>query len=266
MEKTSKVVVITGASSGIGNELANLYAKNGHIVYGVGQRTLENTQFNYYKVNISNPENCEEFINEVISKHKKIDILINNAGMGISAPIENTNLSDAKKLFDVNFFGSVNMVKCVLPHMRKANSGHIVNVSSVASFVPIPFQIFYSASKAALDAFASGLRSEIKDYKIQVTCVHPGDVKTGFTASRKKELLDSSNPYSKNYNSAVGHMEHDEQNGMSAAKVAKKIYKISFKKHTRATNVIGGKYKLMCALLKIFNPKLREAIVRKFYY
>ena len=266
MEKKDKIVVVTGASSGIGKEIANLYLNNGYTVFGIGQRELNDVAFHYYKVNVCNLNECESFINEIITNHGKIDILINNAGMGISAPVEFTNMQDAKRLFDVNFFGSVNMAKCVLPYMRENNSGHIINVSSVASFVPIPFQIFYSSSKAALDTFASGLRSELKGYNVQITNVHPGDVKTGFTASRKKELLEDSNPYAKNYNSAVGHMEHDEQNGMSPVKVAKKIYKLSFKKHTRATNVIGGKYKVMCALLKVFTPKTREAIVRKFYY
>ena len=261
-----KVIIVSGASSGIGLEIANLFLKENYIVYGIGQRELNDVEFNYERVNICNFSECEKLVNMVIEKHGKIDVLVNNAGMGISGPIEFTEIEDAKKLFDVNFFGAVNLTKCVLPSMRENRSGRIINVSSVASFVPIPFQVYYSASKSALDTFASGLRSEVKEFNIKVVNVHPGDVKTNFTAVRKKARLEENNPYAKNCNSAISAMEKDEQNGMKPIKVAKVVLKLAKKKILRKTNVVGGKYKLMCFALNLFNPKLKEAIVRKFYF
>ena len=261
-----KVVVVTGASSGIGFEIANLFLENGFSVYGLGQRELNDVKFNYSRVNLCELDECKAFVDMVLEKEGKIDVVVNNAGMGISGPIENTSIDEAKKLFDINFFGAVNMIQCVLPSMRERNSGRIINVSSVASFVPIPFQVYYSASKSALDTFASGLRSEVKDFKIKVINVHPGDVKTNFTAVRKKTLLDESNPYAKNCNSAISAMEKDEQNGMAPIKVAKVVFKLSKKRITKCRNIVGGKYKLMCFALSLFNPKLKEAIVRKFYF
>ena len=265
-KKVKKVAIVSGASSGIGMEIANLFLSKGFEVYGLGQRELTGVSFNYERVNICNLDECQKLVDMVIKKHGKVDVLVNNAGMGISGPIELVNVDEAKKLFDVNFFGAVNLTKCVLPSMRENNSGRIINVSSVASFIPIPFQVFYSASKSALDIFASGLRSEVKPFNIKVVNVHPGDVKTGFTSARKKDELESSNPYAKNYNSAIGAMEKDEQNGMPASKVAKVVFKMSYKKCLKKTNVVGGKYKLMCFALNLFNPKLKEAIVRKFYF
>ena len=265
-KESKKIVIVSGASSGMGLEIANLFLKNGFIVYGLGQRELNDVEFNYERVNICNENECEKLVNMVIEKHGKIDVLVNNAGMGISGPIEFTEIEDAKKLFDVNFFGAVNLTKCVLPSMRENRSGRIINVSSVASFVPIPFQVYYSASKSALDTFASGLRSEVKEFNIKVVNVHPGDVKTNFTAVRKKAKLADNNPYAKNCNSAISAMEKDEQNGMAPIKVAKVVLKLAKKNSLRKTNVVGGKYKLMCFALNLFNPKLKEAIVRKFYF
>ena len=261
-----KVVLISGASSGIGKEIADLFLEQNCVVYGIGQRELKGAKFNYIQANICDFSLCEKLVKTVVEECGKIDVLINNAGIGISGPIENTNIDDAKKLFDVNFFGAVNLTKSVLPYMREQKGGKIINISSVASFVPIPFQVFYSASKSALDIFASGLRSEVKCFNIKVANIHPGDVRTEFTERRKKALLDENNPYAKNCNNAVKNMEKDEINGMSPSKIAKVVFKVANKNNPKAFNVVGGKYKFLTFILKLFPCKTREALVRKFYF
>ena len=174
--------------------------------------------------------NDEEILSlEILQKEGRLDIVISNAGMGISGPVEDAKFSDIQRIININFLGSVNVVKAVLPIMRTQGYGKIICTSSVASFVPLPFQAFYSASKSALDSFVDATRSEVKSFGIDIMCVHPGDVRTGFTLARDKQELKEDSPYRQICNNCVGHMEKDEQSGMTADYVANKIYNQSLK-------------------------------------
>ncbi len=257
----NKVVLITGVSSGIGLELAKLFIKNNYIVYGVSRKTFDMEKLNHICCDVSNYENCKNTIDTIIKKEGKIDILINNAGMGISGSIENTSESDAKKIFDINFFGCFYMCKFVLPYIKETK-GRIVNVSSVASKFFIPFQGFYSATKASIDAISSAMRAETRPFGIKIINVLPGDTKTSFTKNRVKQF---DGDYNERYIKSITKMEKDEQNGMTSSFVAKKIYKISTKKHPPSTQVIGIQYKLLLFLGKILPTKLIEFIISKMY-
>ena len=125
-------------------------------------------------------------IQEILKREDHIDVLINNAGFGISGAVEFTKTEDAQHQLDVNFFGMVRMNRQVLPVMRRQCYGRIVNLSSVAGAIPIPFQTYYSASKAAINSYTMALANEVKPFGIQVCCVQPGDIRTGFTAAREK--------------------------------------------------------------------------------
>lgn len=122
----------------------------------------------------------------MISEQGRIDILINNAGFGISGAVEFTQTEEAMRLFDVNFFGMVRMTEKVIPYMRENGGGRIVNISSVAAVVPIPFQTYYSASKAAISSYSMALANEVGRFGIRVSAIMPGDISTGFTDARKK--------------------------------------------------------------------------------
>lgn len=128
-------------------------------------------------------------VQQVIQKETKIDAVINCAGFGISGAVEFTSMEQAKAQFDVNFFGTVTVNKAVLPFMRHQGKGHIVNISSVAAVAHIPFQTFYSASKAAVSSYSYALANEVKPYGIHVTVVELGDICTGFTKARQKSIL-----------------------------------------------------------------------------
>ena len=181
-----KVVLITGASSGIGLELSKLFIKNRYKVYGASRNEFSMEGLNHLKCDVSSSDQCKYVINEIIRREGKIDIIINNAGIGTSGSIENTSEEDAKKIFDVNFFGTFFMCKFALPSLRQTK-GRIVNVSSVASKFFIPFQGFYSATKASVDAISAAMRAETKPFKVKITNVRPGDTKTSFTKNRIKQ-------------------------------------------------------------------------------
>ncbi len=261
-----KVVLITGASSGIGLATAKEFVLAGAKVYGIGRKHINIDGMTYIQCDVRDEEGMSKVVHDIVEKEGHIDILISNAGIGISGPVENATLAEIKRIMDINFIGSVIAVKAVLPYMRERGCGRIVCVSSVGSMVALPFQSFYTASKAALDGFVDGVRSEIKSFGIEIFCVHPGDVKTGFTATRVKQEIDETNPYSNVCDKCVGHMERDEQSGMAPEYVAGKIYKTATRRGYKLRNVIGCKYKLFMFLLNLMPRKMKEWAVRKMYF
>lgn len=262
-KQQTKVIVLTGGSSGIGLATVKLFSKKGHIVYELSRSGESFDKVKHIYCDVAKEETVQAAINQVIAEQGHIDVLINNAGFGISGPIEFTKLEDAKKQFDVNFFGSLNVVKAVVPHMRKENRGRIVFVSSVAAVFSIPFQSFYSAAKSALNSLCLSLRNELKPFHISVCALMPGDVSTGFTKKREKSI-EGSDVYTR-LEKSVKTMEHDETNGMSPDKMAKKLYKISSKSRVKPLYVGGAKYALFCFLAKILPTRFFNWVVGKLY-
>ena len=262
-QPTKKVLVLTGGSSGIGLATVKRFASKGYIVYELSRSGKSFEGVNHIYCDVTNEDTVKAAIEQVIHEQGQIDVLINNAGFGISGPIEFTKTEDAKKQFDVNFFGTLNVVKAVVPHMRKAGKGRIVFVSSVAAVFSIPFQSFYSAAKAALNSLCLALRNELKPFHISVTSLMPGDVSTGFTAAREKSV-EGSAVYTR-LEKSVKTMEHDETHGMSPDKMAKKLYKITSKSRVKPLYVGGAKYALFCFLAKIFPTRFFNWVVGKLY-
>ena len=262
-KQKTKVVVITGGSSGIGLATVKRFATKGHIVYELSRsgKSFDNVQHIF--CDVTKEETVQSAINQVIAEQGHVDVLINNAGFGISGPIEFTKIEDAKKQFDVNFFGSLNVVKAVVPHMRKEQRGRIVFVSSVAAVFSIPFQSFYSAAKAAMNSLTLSLANELRPFHISVCALMPGDVATGFTAAREKSV-EGSDVYTR-LSKSVETMEHDETHGMSPNKIAKKLYKISSKSRVKPFYVGGGKYALFCFLAKLLPTRFFNWVVGKLY-
>jgi len=259
-----KVVVITGASAGIGLEIAKQMIKKEFIVYSLSRRIAPAKEIITIETDVTNPDSVKKAISKIFEQEKRIDILINNAGMGISGSIEDTILEDAKYIFDVNFFGAFLVSREVVPIMRTIGGGTIVNVSSVAASISIPFQSFYSATKAALTSLSDSLRSEVKPFNIKVVTALPGDVKTDFTVSRKKNKVNSA-VYESRIEKSVATMEKDEQNGIPSNFAAKVVVKMATKKNPPLNFVIGGKYKIFVFLLKVLPQRFVRFIVDKMY-
>lgn len=263
LNRDNLVAIVTGASSGIGLATAKMLNEKGVKVYGMAHGDFQ-AEFEYVKCDVTDAEQVENAVKAVFEKEERIDLLVNCAGMGISGSVENSPNEKIKKIFDVNFFGTVNMCKASVPYMRKNGFGRIVNISSVAGELPIPFQTFYSATKASIESFSAGLGMEVKPFGIKVACVLPGDTKTGFTKAREKNPLDDES-YGNRINKSVGQMEHDEQNGMTPESVAKVICKSLFKKNPKPINVVGFKYKLFLFLNRILPRKLVYKILYDMY-
>lgn len=258
-----KVALITGGNSGIGKHTAEALTKNGCTVYDLSRRDIENKDIIHIKTDVTDEAQVKLAINRIIEEQGRIDIVINCAGFGISGAVEFTELSEAKAQFDVNFFGMVNVNKAVIPHMRK-NGGRIVNISSVAAVAHIPFQTYYSASKAAIESYTCALANEVKSFGISVTAIQPGDICTPFTQARQKSF-DGDDVYCGRISRSVAGMEKDEQKGMSPEFAGDYIAKIALKKNVKPIYAIGLSYKILSVLCKTFPCSFRNKVVGMLY-
>lgn len=258
------VAIVTGGSSGIGLATVQKLVEHGITVYEVSRRDIEIVGATHVKGDVTDETAMKNIVSAVVQQEGQLDILVCSAGFGISGAVEFTDLDAAKRQFDVNFFGVVNTVKAVLPIMRKQGRGRVVLVSSVAGAIAIPFQTFYSASKAAINSYACALRNEVSPYGITVTAVMPGDIATGFTAAREKSPV-GDGEYGGRISKSVARMEHDEQNGMQASVAGNYIAKQCLKRRVPPTSSIGFTYKLLVFLTRILPAKLVSKIVFSMY-
>jgi short-subunit dehydrogenase len=163
-------------------------------------------------LDVTRDESVHACIAEVIRAAGRIDAVINNAGIGIAGAIEDTTTAEAQSQFDTNFFGLHRVCRAVLPHLRAQRAGTIINMSSLAGRIPLPFQAFYSATKFAIEAYTEALRMEVRPFGISVSMIEPGDFATSFTANRRmtNETIPAS-PYYQSATRAIATMAHDEQ-------------------------------------------------------
>ncbi len=260
----NKVVIITGGSSGIGLCTAAALRDRGCKVYELSRRDSEVTGITHIKCDVTDEAQIAAAVGQVMTENGRIDILINNAGFGISGAVEFTDTTDVRRLFDVNFFGMVRMNHAVLPLMRQQGGGRIVNLSSVAAPVPIPFQTYYSAGKAAVNSYTMALSNEVKPFGITVCAVMPGDIKTGFTSARQKNIA-GDDIYGGRITRSVAGMEKDEQTGMDPAKAGAFIASVALKNSRKPLYTIGFGYKCAVFLTKILPARWLNALIGQLY-
>jgi short-subunit dehydrogenase len=257
--------VITGASKGIGLALAEELTANGRTVYSFSRSAPPNSQIKHIFCDVSDKQSIENAFKEFFEKETNIEILVNNAGIGISGAAENAKEEDIRNIFDVNFHGAVHCSQQAIPKMREQKDGKIIFISSAAAIFSIPFQSFYTATKSAMSAFAEGLRMELKSFGIQVGTILICDTKTDFTKNRKKDS-GGEEFYGKRIERSVSVMEHDEQKGMSAEKAAKKIAKYLNKKRIKVYKAIGSQFKVPLPVLLFLNKILPRKWVLGIIY
>ena len=235
------IVFITGVSSGFGLETARLLAQEGHTVYGTVRREVEPLpQVHYLHVDVRDRDAVLNAVAQVIEKEGRIDVLVNNAGMGIGGPLEFATEEEIRLQMDTNFMGLVHCVDAVLPHMRRQGGGKIIALSSIGGLMGLPFQGFYSASKFAIEGYCEALRLETQQQGIKVVVLRPGDFATGFTGSRKKVADEAALQAYPLYREAIEKVEHDENGGLKPVVLAQKISRI-IKWFDR---ILGSYYKL----------------------
>lgn len=259
-----RVAVLTGGSSGIGRATAAHLATAGCVVYELSRRDNPPPGVHHLTADITDEQQVQAAVAEVITREGHIDILVNNAGYGISGAAELTDSADAHAQLELNLHGMDNVTRAVLPHMRKRRQGRIVCLSSVAGILPIPFQLWYSVSKAAVDAYVLALQNEVRPYGITVCAVLPGDIATGFTDARDKSDK-GDDIYAGRISRSVQTMEKDERGGMSPDRAGRYIARVALKKRSRPLQAIGLSYKAIAVLAKLLPRRLSNYIVGKIY-
>lgn len=256
--------MLTGGSSGIGKYTAEALARRGYTVYSLSRHAGDAPGVRHLTADVTREEDIAAAVDTVMRECGRIDLLVNNAGFGISGAVEFTETEAAMRQFDVNFFGAVRMCRAVLPVMREAGGGKIINIGSVAGAVPIPFQAYYSAAKSALCAYTLALANEVRPFGITAVCIQPGDIRTGFTAAREKAAC-GDDIYGGRITRSVAGMERDEQNGMSPEAAARIIAKVADSHGKKPVYTVGFSYKLVCVLAKLLPARAVNRIVGMLY-
>jgi NAD(P)-dependent dehydrogenase (short-subunit alcohol dehydrogenase family) len=186
---TRPVVLVTGATSGIGRDAAIAFAVAGYDVIGTGRNATTLTPptgVTYLDLDVTSDESVTSAVAEVIKRHGRIDVLVNNAGLGASGAVEESSIEQAQSMLNLNVLGVIRMVKAVLPLMRAQGSGRIVNVSSVLGLAPQPFMALYSAAKHAIEGYSESLDHEVREHGVRVVLVEPAYTKTSFDTNAQQ--------------------------------------------------------------------------------
>jgi NAD(P)-dependent dehydrogenase (short-subunit alcohol dehydrogenase family) len=260
-----RVVLITGASSGIGQATALLLADRGFKVFGTSRKPRSDKAdgFVMLQLDVTSDKSVKACVRAVIQQTGRLDILINNAGYGLSGAIEETSIQEAKSQFETNFFGAVRMVKTVLPLMRQQRHGQIINISSMGGVVGNPFLGFYSASKFALEGYTEALRHEVKRFNITVSLVEPTYFKTNAAnaAIRTAETIDD---YTEMRKRASAIIRERIQNGLNPKIVADTILRIIQSRSPRLRYSVG-KGSLLPRMKGIIPQSMFERGTRRFW-
>ena len=250
----TKVILITGISSGFGREMAKLLAEEGHTVFGTVRKEGETSgRVSILKMDLTDNESINKVIKTVIEKEGRIDVLINNAGMHTGGPIETTPAENIRLQMDTNFIGMVHLTNTVLPVMRKQGGGMIINISSIGGLMGLPFQAFYSASKFAVEGFSEALRMEVGKFNIKVVVINPGDFHTSNSANRRN-FLAPGGPYIEQFEKSLSIIEKDESGGWNPEILAGKISRIVKCRNPRQRYVVASLEQKLAVILKRILP------------
>lgn len=264
----SKVVFITGASSGIGKSIGEYLHAKGFIVYGTSRNPerITDSQFPLLALDVRNKESITQAIDTILQKSGRIDVVINNAGVGITGPIEEIPTEEIKNNFETNLFGPIEVMKAALPAMRSQKSGLIINITSIAGYMGLPYRGIYSASKGALELITEALRMEVKSFGIHITNVAPGDFATNIAAGRFHAPLIKGSAYEIPYGTTLSMMNEHVDNGSNPNEMAEAIYKIIQKPCPKVHYKIGAfMQKFSIVLKRILPDKVYEKMLMNHY-
>jgi NAD(P)-dependent dehydrogenase (short-subunit alcohol dehydrogenase family) len=266
MTTAAPVVLITGASSGLGQASAELLATSGFRVFGTSRTPRPDPTLPYtmLPLDVRSEDSARACVAAVLAQAGRIDVLINNAGLGLAGALEEASLAQAQALFETNFFGVVRMVNAVLPHMRRQRSGRIINISSLVGFGGSPFEGFYCASKHAIEGYSETLRQEVKSLGIQVAMVEPGGFQSDF-AQVNQDPEHSITDYAAMRERARAVFDHSIATGQSPQLIARLILRILRTPRPRLRNLSGRDCWFFAFGKRSLPEPLAEVLLRLVY-
>jgi short-subunit dehydrogenase len=253
-----KTVLVTGASSGIGAAIANLFHRRGFMVFGTSRSAAPGSvrEFPILKLEVNSDSSVKACVDKVLARAGRLDVLVNNAGFALAGAAEETTIEEAKEQFETNFFGVVRTVKAVLPHMREARSGRIITIGSLAGLMTIPYNAFYSSTKFALEAYMEALWYELKPFRIAVSLIEPGFVHTALnhaTRFASQPLAAYDGPRDR----AIAVVDRSVEKGIAPELVAKEVFRAAQSKNPRLRYRVGADARWL--------PRLRFAAPWSFF-
>ncbi|AWK06758.1 short-chain dehydrogenase/reductase [Flavobacterium crocinum] len=256
----NKVVLITGGSSGIGKSIGEFLHQKGFVVYGTSRNPEKvlNSVFPLVALDVRNAASIQTAVSKIIETSGRLDIVINNAGVGITGPLEEIPTEEIRNNFETNFFGPIEVMKAALPQMRKQNSGLIINITSIAGYMGLPYRSVYSASKGALELITEALRMEVKSFGVEITNVAPGDFATNIAAGRYHAPVIKDSAYEKVYGDILATMNDHVDAGSNPNEMAEAVYKIIQTKKPNVHYKVG-------AFMQKFSIVLKRALPDKVY-
>jgi NAD(P)-dependent dehydrogenase (short-subunit alcohol dehydrogenase family) len=224
---SNDVLLVTGASAGIGRACAERMHQQGWTVFGGSRRGTSSGGWQPVTMDVDDDRSVADGMAAVIGDRPRLDALVACAGWGLAGAVEDTPMDEARAQLETNFWGTVRVVRCVLPLMRSRGRGRVVLMSSIGGVVGLPFQAFYTASKFALEGYAEALAYEVAPFGIDVTLVEPGNVATEFTERRRSIPASETDPaYAAAAEKAIGTMAADEANGVEPDRVAMTVQRV----------------------------------------
>ncbi len=265
----SKVVLITGSSSGFGKLIAKKLSDFGFKVYGTcrdSKKYKKPKKYELISCDITKSSDLKKIIKYITDKEKKIDILINNAGIGFTGPIEEILSENLIKTFETNLFGHIKLMQSIVPMMRKNKSGLIINITSIAAYNSIPFVGVYSSTKASLKIIGESLNMELHSYGIKVVNIAPGDYKTNAINNRSDTKIKNNSPYYESYNSLIKHWDLNMKKSRNPNEIADLVFKVIKTPNPKINYVIGGfLQKISIKLRKILPEKIYQKLIMNHY-
>ena len=264
----SKVVLITGGSSGIGKSIGEFLHYKGFTVYGTSRNPdrILNSVFPLLTLDVRDTSSITATISKIISLSGKIDVVINNAGVGITGPLEEIPSQEIKNNFETNLFGPIEVMKAVLPQMRLQQSGLIINVTSIAGYMGLPYRGIYSASKGALELITEALRMEVKSFGIQITNIAPGDFATNIAAGRYHAPVTKGSAYEASYGATLKEMDNHVDGGSNPNEMAEAVYRIIQNPNPKIHYKVGAfMQKFSIVLKRVLSDKMYEKMLMNHY-
>ena len=269
MDPDKKVVLITGGSSGLGKATGQYLSSRGYIVYGTARNPDKYPGFDHFpllEMDVREEASVQAAVEGLIRREGRIDVLINNAGVGITGPLEETPHQATLDAFETNFNGPLRVIRAVLPHMRERQQGFILNITSLAGYMGLPFRGIYSATKGALELATEAYRMEIREFGVKMSCLAPGDYATNIASGRFHSPVVDDSPYRQSYGNSLELMNQHVNQGRDPMQVAKKVYHILQKKHPRVHYTVGSPLQKFSLLLKKVLPdKIYERLLLNHY-